>query len=62
MDVNKNQVAERNNKNIYKRKNVVGKSINFPKPYRSDIVIKNNFKPMNKIFISKILKKINVIN
>ena len=62
LDVNKNQVAERNNKNIYKRKNVVGKSINFPKPYRSDIVIKNNFKPMNKIFISKILKKINVIN
>ncbi len=61
LDVSKNILAERNNRNIYKKKNVVGKNINFPKPYKSDITIKNNFKPMNKKLILKIFKKINAI-
>ena len=37
-------LSKRNNKNIYKlKKNVVGKDIKFPTPYKSDFVIKNEF-------------------
>ena len=34
------KVTERNNKNIYSKKSVVGKEIKFPTPYKSDITIK----------------------
>ena len=37
------KVTERNNKNIYSKKSVVGKEIKFPTPYKSDITIKNSF-------------------
>ena len=44
----------RNNKKIYsKKKNVVGKDIPFPKPYKSNVVIINNFK---KTFLKKLDK------
>lgn len=52
----------RNNKNIYnKRKNIVGKKIKFPIPFKNDLVINNNFKPYSKKIIDTILKKINAI-
>ena len=42
----------RNNKKIYsKSKDVVGKDIPFPKPYRSNLIIKNNF---NKSFLKNL--------
>lgn len=47
----------RNKKKIYSiKKNVVGKDIIFPNPYKSDLIIKNNF---NKKFIKnlKIIEK-----
>ena len=51
-------IEKRNNKNIYSnKKNVVGRDILFPMPYKSDITIKNNF---NKLFKQN-LKKINKI-
>lgn len=59
MDVDKKQLFVRNNKNVYLKRNVVGKKINFPKPYKSDLIIKNNFKTFNKKLISNILNKIN---
>ena len=52
--VNSSILKKRNNKNIYKfKKNVVGKDIEFPNPYKSDLIIKNNFK---KIFLKNIKK------
>jgi len=44
----------RNNKMIYsKKKNVVGKDIPFPEPYKSNVIIKNDFK---KTFLNNIKK------
>ena len=45
IQVNSSLLIKRNSKKIYSfNKNVVGKNINFPKPYKSDITINNNFK------------------
>ena len=44
----------RNNKMVYsKKKNVVGKDIPFPEPYKSNVIIKNDFK---KTFLNNIKK------
>tara|TARA_B100000902_G_scaffold377018_1_gene408826 strand:+ start:406 stop:891 length:486 start_codon:yes stop_codon:yes gene_type:complete len=59
MDVNLKKVIERNNKKIYSKINVVGKDLKFPKPYKSDITIKNKFNLSYKKEIIKIIKKIN---
>ena len=55
-------LRKRNNKKIYSKKNVVGKKIFFPTPYKNDIVIKNNFLPYEKKTIDHIIKKINDAN
>ena len=48
------KLIERNNKKIYsKNKNVVGKDIKFPKPYKSNLIIKNDF---DKNFLKQIKK------
>ena len=50
----------RNNKKIYsKNKFVVGKDIFFPKPFKSDFIITNTFKPIFLIKAKKIISKIN---
>ena len=53
------KLKKRNIKKIYSKTNVVGKSIRFPKPYKSDIVIKNNFLPYSEKKINQIINKIN---
>ncbi len=60
IQANKKVLIKRNNKKIYNKKNVVGKTIDFPKPYKSNLIIKNNFEKYNKNFITKIIKKINL--
>ena len=53
------KLKKRNNKKIYsKKKQVVGKNIIFPKPYKSDLVIKNNF---NKTFLKNLRPIVNKI-
>lgn len=52
------KVKKRNNKNIYSYSNVVGEKINFPIPYKNDLVIKNSFLPYSKKKIDQIVKKI----
>ena len=53
------KLSERNNKNIYSKKQyVVGKDLSFPKPYKSDITITNNFSKSFNIKSKKIYKKI----
>jgi adenylylsulfate kinase-like enzyme len=52
-------VQKRNNKNIYSNKNVVGKKIKFPTPYKNDLVIENNYEPFKRKMINQIIKKIN---
>ena len=52
------KVKKRNNKNIYSYSNVVGEKINFPIPYKNDLVIKNIFLPYSKKKIDQIVKKI----
>ena len=55
-----NKILEkRNNKKVYsKKKNIVGVDINFNKPYKSDLIIENDFKnPSHKI--KTILKTLN---
>lgn len=67
INANQKKLIQRNNKKIYsKKKDVVGKDINFPKPYNSDMVIKNTF---NKSFLNnlnilekKIYKNLNFKN
>ena len=58
LKTNLSKVKKRNKKNIYKKKNVVGHNINFPYPYKNDLVIENNFLPYKKKFIDEIVKKI----
>tara|TARA_B100001540_G_C15373315_1_gene446686 strand:- start:31 stop:528 length:498 start_codon:yes stop_codon:yes gene_type:complete len=53
------KVIERNNKNIYSKKDVVGKGIKFPTPYRSDITITNDFDNSYKKNIKLIIKRLN---
>lgn len=48
----------KNNKKIYLKKNVVGKDIKFPNPYKPDLIIKNDYKN-NKKRIFQIIKFIN---
>ena len=53
-------IEKRNNKNIFSnKKNVVGRDILFPMPYKSDITIKNNFNKLFKQNLKKIYKIIN---
>ena len=53
------KLKKRDNKKIYsKKKQVVGKNIIFPKPYKSDLVIKNNF---NKSFLKNLRPIVNKI-
>lgn len=53
------ELRKRNTKNIYSRKNVVGKNIDFPPPIKSDLIIRNNFMPFSHKKIDQIIKKIN---
>jgi adenylylsulfate kinase-like enzyme len=53
-------LKERNDRKIYsKKKDIVGTDIKFPKPYKSDIIIKNNFLDTYEGNIKKIMKLIN---
>ena len=55
IDANINKIKKRNNKKIYSKKvNVVGKDLKFPKPYKSDVNLKNNFDQKFEKKISKI--------
>jgi adenylylsulfate kinase-like enzyme len=51
-------LKKRNIRKIYNKKNVVGKNIKFPKPYKSDLIIKNNFTPYSQKNIDRIIEKI----
>ena len=54
-------LKKRNSKKVYsKKKNIVGADINFNKPYKSDLIIKNDFKNANQK-IKAILKTLNEI-
>ena len=55
---NISDLKKRNNKNVYSKENVVGKKIKFPKPYKSDLIIKNNFFSYSSEQINQIIKKI----
>ena len=54
-------LKKRNSKKVYsKKKNIVGTDIDFNKPYKSDLIIKNDFKNVNQK-IKAILKTLNEI-
>lgn len=55
---NKLKLFERNNKKIYSKKNVIGKDIDFPKPYKSDLIIENTYKKYEKKKLEDIVNKI----
>ena len=58
---NLNLLKKRDNKKIYlKSSNVLGLNLKFPKPYKSHMLIKNNFDKCYKSQIKKVLKKINI--
>ncbi len=59
IDTKISELKKRNNRNIYLNKNVVGKTIKFPSPYKSDLIIENNFSPYSQKKIDQIIKKIN---
>ena len=61
LKANQEILEKRNNKNIYtKRKNVVSKDLRFPTPYKSHLVLHNDFSKKNlKKNISKIIKFLN---
>ena len=57
IDVDLNKLKKRNNKRLYDKRNVIGKKIKFPKPYKSDLIISNNFqKKKTKIDLKRISK------
>lgn len=50
-------LKDRNIRNIYKKKNIVGIDIKYPRPTKNDFIFKNNFKLLYlKNSIDKILK------
>ena len=54
------KLTKRNSNKVYKKiKKDVGKDIKFPKPYKSDFIIENDFKETHKEIVKKIVKKIN---
>tara|TARA_Y100000996_G_C22477839_1_gene624920 strand:+ start:107 stop:610 length:504 start_codon:yes stop_codon:yes gene_type:complete len=53
------KLKERNNKNVYSKKNVVGKKLKFPSPYKNDLIIENKFSPYSNEKIYQIINKIN---
>lgn len=57
--VEKDKLIKRNKKLIYKKKNVVGKKIRYPKPYKPDLLIKNSFDKDYEKNLKKIFKIIN---
>jgi len=57
IDVDLNILKKRNNKKLYSKRNVIGKKIKFPRPYKSDFIILNNFqKNKTKADLKKISK------
>ncbi len=52
-------LQKRNNKSIYSKKNVVGQDMKFPEPFKSHIIINNQYDKNYKIYLKKIIKKIN---
>jgi len=52
------KVKKRNNKDIYSHSDVVGEKINFPIPYKNNLVIKNSILQYSKKKIDQIEKKI----
>jgi adenylylsulfate kinase len=59
IEVKKDDLIKRNSKFIYKKKNVVGKQIKYPKPYKPDLLIKNSFNKDYEKNLKKIFKLIN---
>ena len=59
LKANIKKVIEKNNKNIYSKKDVVGKQIKFPTHHKSDITIINNFDHSYKKNIKLIVKRLN---
>jgi adenylylsulfate kinase len=53
------KLKERNNKNIYSKRNVVGKKWKFPFPYKNDLIIENKFSPYSNKQINQIINNIN---
>ena len=59
IEANKGDIVSRNKKRVYSlKKNVVGKDIKFPKPYKSNLIIKNKFDQSYKKNIKKIISLI----
>ena len=59
IEVNKEDIVSRNKKKVYSlKKNVVGKDIKFPKPYKSNLIIKNKFDKSYKKNIKRIISLI----
>ena len=56
---NQKTISKMDVKGVYKQKiNVVGKDLKFPTPYKSDMILKNNFNNENKNNINKIVSEI----
>tara|TARA_B100001989_G_scaffold233262_1_gene193038 strand:- start:1207 stop:1701 length:495 start_codon:yes stop_codon:yes gene_type:complete len=53
-------LIKRNNKKVYSKKNVVGINFKFPKPFKSDFILKNNYDLSFTKNINKILKSLKV--
>lgn len=59
IEASKKDIVSRNKKKIYSlKKNVVGEDIEFPKPYKSNLIIKNKFDQSYKKNIKKIISLI----
>tara|TARA_Y100000591_G_C21791347_1_gene676725 strand:+ start:1053 stop:1529 length:477 start_codon:yes stop_codon:yes gene_type:complete len=59
IEANKEDIVSRNKKKVYSlKKNVVGKDIKFPKPYESNLIIKNKFDQSYKKNIKRIISLI----
>ena len=59
IEVPTKKLIKRNNKSIYNKRDVVGKNIKFPKPYRPDLLINNEFNDTYKANLKKIIALIN---
>ena len=63
LNANMGNLKTKSKNQVYNlKRNVVGKDISFPKPYKSDLIFKNYYNKKINFFLKKIIKRVNEKN
>lgn len=63
LNANMGNLKTKSKNQVYNlKRNVVGKDISFPKPYKSDLIFQNYYNKKINFFLKKIIKRVNEKN